>query len=99
MDDDEKTRSQLLEDLRDLKTKLRYAESEIAEYRHLESLLKEETQFNNLLINASPAFVVAVDCRGKILLANKAFLGRTGYRMDEIGEVSYLKTFIPPDER
>ncbi len=99
MDDEAKTRSQLVEDLRVMRTRLRSAESEIAACRLLESRLQEEMEFNHLLINASPAFFVAVDSTDKMLLANRAFLERTGYGMDEIGGVDFLETFISKGER
>ena len=51
------------------------------------------------MLDASPSFFIAVDAQGKILVANRAFLAKTGYELDEVKGADYLSTFIPEDER
>ncbi len=63
-----------------------------------EGRLKEEQKFVQLLLDTSPAFIVAIDVSGKILLMNQALLNALEYSMDEIMGIDYVKTIIPEDE-
>ena len=99
MVDEEKSKSRLIEELKDLRRRLEEAEAATADRQRLEEGLKEEIRFNHLVLDASPSFFIAVDAQGKILVANRAFLAKTGYELDEVKGVDYLSTFIPEDER
>jgi PAS domain S-box-containing protein len=99
MTDGEKSQSRLIEELEELERKLREAKAETATCRSLEEHLKEQIDFDRLLLDASPSFFIAVDPHGKILSANRAFLAKSGYELDELTGASYLSTFVPEDER
>ena len=90
--------STLLKDVSNLIQKKEEDESETAKCRLLEQHFREQIDFNQLLLDVSPSFFIAVDRKGKILLANKAFLIKSGYELDEVVGTSYLSTFVPDDE-
>ena len=46
--------------------------------------LEQETEFNRNLVNASPAFFLAFDPSGKIIVINDALLYALGYERDEL---------------
>ncbi len=99
MTDEEKSKSGLIEELKSLRRRLEAAEAETVDCQSLEERLKEQIDFDHLLLDASPSFFIAVDPQGKILSANRAFLAMTGYELDEVKGADYLSTFIPEDER
>ena len=99
MTDEEKSKSRLIEELRSLRRRLEVAEAETVDCQDLEERLKEQIDFDQLLLDASPSFFIAVDPQGRILSANRAFLTKTGYELDEVKGVDYLSKFIPEDER
>ena len=55
--------------------------------------------FARTLVDASPAFFVAIGGDGKTLLMNAAMLRALGYTLDEVLGTDYLATFVPEDER
>ncbi len=59
--------------------------------------LQKERDFSNLLIQASPAFYVAIDPDGKIMMMNDALLDALGYTIDEVIGKDFL-SFIPTRE-
>ena len=59
--------------------------------------LQKERDFSNLLIQASPAFYVAIDPDGKILMKNDTLLNALGYTIDEVIGKDFL-AFIPKRE-
>ncbi|MBN2106255.1 MAG: PAS domain S-box protein [Deltaproteobacteria bacterium] len=63
-----------------------------------EELLRQKT-FSDTLIQASPAFIVAINGNGAVLLMNDAMLAALGYTREEVLGKKYLETFIPPDDR
>lgn len=99
MVDEEKSKSRLIEELKELRRRLEVAEAETVDCQDLEERLKEQIDFDQLLLDASPSFFIAVDPQGRILSANRAFLTKTGYELDEVKGVDYLSKFIPEDER
>lgn len=69
-------------------------------YEKLEQRVKHlERDFNNTLIQASPAFFVAVSADGKTKMMNEAILNALGYTQDEITGTDYVSTFIPEGDR
>ena len=68
MVDEEKSKSRLIEELKDLRRRLEEAEAATADRQRLEEDLKEEIKFNHLVLDASPSFFIAVDAQGKILV-------------------------------
>lgn len=69
------------------------------ELKKSEEWLLKERQFTRLLLDTTPAFIVAVDLSGKILMMNRAFLDFTGYSMDELAGTDYLAHIVPAEDR
>lgn len=67
--------------------------------RQAEEALKQEKTFTSLLLEASPAFIVAIDGQGKTVMMNRALLDFLEYTEEEVAGVDYLSTFIPEEER
>ncbi|HOI77914.1 MAG TPA: PAS domain S-box protein, partial [Methanofastidiosum sp.] len=63
-----------------------------------EELLKEK-EFVNTLVQASPAFYVAITSKGKVLLMNNSMLTSLGYELAEVMGADYISTFVPKEER
>jgi len=69
---------------------------------HREAVMKElqhEKEFNESLIQKSPAFFVAVSIDGKTIMMNESLLRALGYTEEEVEGKDYLTTFIPKLER
>jgi len=56
--------------------------------------LQKERDFSNTLIQSSPAFFVAIDRDGKIIMMNDSMLEALGYTLDEVKGKDYLSTFV-----
>jgi diguanylate cyclase (GGDEF)-like protein/PAS domain S-box-containing protein len=63
------------------------------------NLLQREKDFNEQLIQASPAFFVAMDSNVKILMMNPCMLNALGYNLGEVLGKDYLSFIIPETER
>lgn len=67
--------------------------------KQAEEALRKERNFNRTIVQASPAFFVAVSPEGKTLMMNDAMLTALGYRIDEVVGKDYLATFVPQEDR
>ena len=56
---------------------------------------ERELKFHRMLIDASPAFFVAIDAKGRTLRMNDTMLDALGYASDEVEGTDYLSTFVP----
>lgn len=65
----------------------------------VEFALNRERLFNHTLIEANPAFVVAISPEGEVLRMNEAMLTALGYSRHEVLGRDYLSTFVPPQDR
>ena len=72
---------------------------DITERKLAETKIQKEVNFNKILIEASPAFFVAIASDGKTLLMNKSMLHALGYTIDEVIGKDYLSHFVPETER
>jgi PAS domain S-box-containing protein len=99
MSDTQKSKSRLIYELKGLRRKLEEVEAESASCQVIEDRLKEQIDFDQLLLDVSPSFFIAISPHGKILSANKAFLAKSGYELHEVIGASYLSTFVPEEER
>ncbi len=63
-----------------------------------EKELRHERDFNKLLIDDSPAFIVTIDGQGKLLMINQAMLNVLGYTEDEVVGKNYIATFVPEED-
>lgn len=61
--------------------------------------LRHEKEFNETLIQNSPAFFVATDKYGKTIMMNESLLLAIGYTEDEVEGTDYLSTFVTEPER
>ncbi len=61
--------------------------------------LKRERDFSMRLIQASPAFFVAITPDGRVLMMNESMLHTLGFSADEVKGKKYLRTFVPEEER
>lgn len=72
---------------------------QIAERKRAEEDLRREAHLRTTLIEASPAFIVAIDAEGKTVMMNESMLVALGYHHDEAIGTDYLATFVPEADR
>jgi len=73
--------------------------ADITERKKAQEKLQEEVKFSHTLVQASPAFFVAISAEGRTLMMNDSMLDALGYTLDEVVGTDYLSTFIPENER
>lgn len=66
--------------------------------RETKEALDWERDFNTRLIQASPAFFVAISPRNRVLLMNELMLKTLGYTLNEVVGHDYLNMFVPARE-
>ncbi|MDP2853943.1 MAG: diguanylate cyclase [Smithellaceae bacterium] len=64
-----------------------------------EAKIRREQKFAQLLLDTSPAFIVAIGFDGKVMMMNQALLKALEYTTEEIRGTDYLTTFVPEEER
>lgn len=72
---------------------------DITERKQIEDTLRQEQELNQLLFNSTPAFVVAIDTSGKVLMMNATMLDALGYAQEEVTGQNYMDMFILDEER
>ena len=72
---------------------------DITEAKRAEIELLKEKDFSTRLIQTTPAFFVAIDAGGKVLIMNIAMSSKLGYEPEEVIGADYLNTFIPEADR
>ncbi len=72
---------------------------DITERKAHEEVLRQERDFVNNLVQASPMFFVAINPDGKIRMMNRAMLHTTKYNIEDVINSDFLETFIPEVER
>jgi PAS domain S-box-containing protein len=77
-------------------TERKQAEEKLRESQ--ERLLKEQ-KFTQLLLDTSPAFIVAIDFDGKTLMMNRSLLDALEYTAEQIKGTDYLTNFVPEEDR
>lgn len=78
----------------DIATEIIGVTRDITERKKTEEALLKEISLNKTLINASPAFIVAITSDGKTLAMNPSMLHALGYTSEEITGKDYLETFV-----
>ena len=73
--------------------------TDITEQKNNETALRREMDFIDTLLQAAPAFFVAIDYDGKVLMMNQAMLTALGYNAGEVIGRDYLQTFVPKSDR
>ncbi|MEY3866458.1 MAG: hypothetical protein RLZZ338_349 [Cyanobacteriota bacterium] len=74
-------------------------EREINERKQTEKVLRQERDFSQTLIQTSPAFFVALDAFGQVLMINKSMLQALGYSLEEVRGLDYINMFVPEIDR
>jgi two-component system cell cycle sensor histidine kinase/response regulator CckA len=64
-----------------------------------EEALRRERDFSDTLVQASPAYFVAITSDGKVRMMNQAMLSALGYSWEEAAGRDYLSTFVPQADR
>ncbi len=72
---------------------------DITERKAHEEVLRQERDFVNNLVQASPMFFVAVNPDGKIRMMNRAMLQETKYALEDVLNSDFLTTFVPEVEQ
>ena len=72
---------------------------DITERRLALNALKNEQEFTQLLLDTSPAFIVALGVDGRTIMMNKALTDALEYTPEEVRGASYLTTFVPEEDR
>jgi len=72
---------------------------DITERKAAEEALRKEKDFINTLVQASPAFFVALNPDGKVRMMNKAMLSTLDYEIEDVVDREFLLDFIPPTQR
>ncbi|MCY3019220.1 MAG: PAS domain S-box protein, partial [Planctomycetota bacterium] len=67
--------------------------------KRAEEALKKERDFSETLVQACPAYFVAIGADGKIMMMNESMLNALGYRKEEVLGKEYLSTFVPEEDR
>ena len=93
MNDTSKTKSQLLLEIDLLRQRVADLEKSVAQEAHTEQ------DFNQTIIDTSPAYLVILDAQGNIKMMSKSMLAALGYSQEEVLGKDYLSTFVPERER
>ncbi|MDD1674728.1 MAG: PAS domain S-box protein, partial [Methanomicrobiales archaeon] len=72
---------------------------EINEKRRAEDDLRRERDFSANLVRSSPAFFVALNPDGQVIMMNESMLTALGYEKQEVSSRSFLDTFVPEQDR
>jgi PAS domain S-box-containing protein len=83
----------------DLETKIISLENAVLEKERALKALGKEKEFSSSLVQCSPAFFVALNPEGRIIMMNEAMLTALGYNQAEVKGADYLSTFVPASER
>jgi len=79
----------------ELAERIRALEKEALDLKRTEESLRNERNLANILVQSSPAFFVAINAEGEIIMMNKAMLKALGYSRDEVEGRNYLSCFVP----
>jgi two-component system cell cycle sensor histidine kinase/response regulator CckA len=59
---------------------------------------RAERDMTQAMVQASPAFFVAIDSQGRTRLMNQCMLDALGYTHDEVAGQMYMPMFVPPED-
>ncbi|MCK5116128.1 MAG: PAS domain S-box protein [Candidatus Aegiribacteria sp.] len=74
-------------------------EESISARMRAEEDLHEQMNFSQTLLQASPAFFVAISADGKTIMVNETMLHALGYEQEEVVGKDYMSTFVPERDR
>ncbi len=72
---------------------------DISDRKLTEEELRKEKDFRQTLVEASPAYFVAIKADGTTLMMNVALLKALGYKAEEAIGKDYLKAFVPEKDQ
>ncbi|RKZ39539.1 MAG: hypothetical protein DRQ49_11185 [Gammaproteobacteria bacterium] len=72
---------------------------DITERKAYEEALRQERDFVQSLIQASPAFFITINPDGKIRMINQAMLQATGYSLAEVEQADFITFFVSTQEQ
>jgi PAS domain S-box-containing protein len=72
---------------------------DVTERKKMEAEVRQREEFAHLLLDTSPAFIVAVGHKGQVLTMNRALLDRLEYTLAEAAGKDYLTTFVAEEDR
>ena len=77
-----------------------HAAIKMALYKHkMEKDLRKEMNFTKTLLQASPAFFVAIGADGKTIMMNESMLHALGYTANEVVGKDYTTLFVPEKDQ
>jgi PAS domain S-box-containing protein len=97
--DDAATNAERDAELEVLRRRVADLVEERAQWRRIEGQLRNAWNLNDALIQASPAYFVALDGDLRVILMNQTLLDALGYTMGDVAGVDYVTTFIPENDR
>jgi len=65
--------------------------------RKAQEEVQSERDFINTLLHVSPAFYVAIDRHGRVIMMNEAACHSLGYSREEVENKPFVANFFPPD--
>jgi PAS domain S-box-containing protein len=73
-------------------------EARTSELRYSESVLREERDFADRLVNTAQTIILVLDLESRIARCNPYFLNITGYTMAEVIGLDWFSNFLPVDD-
>lgn len=98
MYDDDKTKAQLLEELKTLRQCLAKQHEQSVRLAFLQTQLREDQDVATAIIDTTGALVIVLDREGRIVLFNTACQRLTGYTPSEVKDLSIWDTLLVPEE-
>ena len=101
MKDQNKTKTQLIEELTDLRERIGQLEKTQDEKNRLEELLQKERETFFPVLHKAPYGVALIDKDGKFIYINPEFTNITGYKMEDLlfGRSWFNKAYVFPEYR
>ncbi|HCL57300.1 MAG TPA: hypothetical protein DHW82_09880 [Spirochaetia bacterium] len=72
---------------------------DISQRKETEEVLKTEKELNEILIQSSPSFFVAIGSDGRVIKINQSMLNSLGYSESEVIGKDYLSLFVPNQDQ
>ena len=72
---------------------------DITERKQAEAELRKERDFTSTLVQACPAYFVAIGPAFQVLMMNESMLDALGYKREDVIGKDYVKLFLPEAER
>jgi PAS domain S-box-containing protein len=67
--------------------------------KEIEAKLKESEEKYRKLFESSPAYYVAINKNGEVIMMNETMLDSVGYTFGEVLNQNYISKFVPEDEK